>query len=154
MDCEASRPYNGRASYSEVWIHPLPAQDRITSVTNRTDIAFGVCRLLRFSNPTPWYSGQGIVILEAASNSRIQCNVPCLRTIRLTIAQNRLSNLRNDNAIQWSNRITERSKPRCRKLQLKRNYYTAASTIDLRLGRLSPQMSISWIKVANVKCRI
>jgi hypothetical protein len=149
MDWEASRPYNGRASYSEVWIHQLPAQCRITSVTNRTDIEFGVSRLLHFSNPTPWYSGQGIFIIKAASNSRIQCNVFRLRTIRLTIAQNQLSLSDFGNiAVQWSNRITKqpkRSSLRCRNLLKEHRYISRLireSSVDLDWSLFSFQREV------------
>ena len=70
-NCEALRPGNGRTSYNESWIQPLPAQDRI--ITSRPDIAYGVPRhscFLISRSLTPWCSGQGIIILEAASSSR------------------------------------------------------------------------------------
>jgi hypothetical protein len=147
-NCEALRPGNGRTSYNEFWIQSLPAQDRI--ITSRPDIAYGVPRLSRFLILIPntamqrtghcytWSS-----ILQDFNSAYLVC-----RQYDWSIVQKRPSNLRNDNAIQWSNRMTEQPKRRslrCCKLLIKRL---------IRQWTVDPGDHRSWIKVASVKCGI
>jgi len=131
MDCEASRPCNCRASYSEFWIQPLPAQDPI--ITSRPDIAYGVPRLSRSLILIPntamqrtGYCYTWSSILQDFNSAYLVCG-----QYDWSIAQKRPSNLRNDNAVQWSNRMTEQPKRRslpCRKLLIKR--LIRQSTVD------------------------